>query len=164
MQKEFLVAIIAASSALAGVIISATIAILLSLFDKRHKKQVLLREKYEEMMLYFSTSLVWIQNINGSTTQKEVFALSQSTEARKALSLCLLYFPDLADAANNYILAQQGYYASVVTSFREELAFTAGAQAMVKNLQHKEVTDNLFNQKNIFENLIITSAPKYTNA
>lgn len=58
MQKEIIVAIIAASSALAGVTISAVIALCLSYFDKRHKKQVLLREKYEEMMSCFSASLV----------------------------------------------------------------------------------------------------------
>jgi hypothetical protein len=164
MQKEILVAIIAASSALAGVIISATIAMLLSFFDKKHKKQVLIREKYEEMMFHFSASLVWIQSLNGSTTQKEVFALSQSTDARKALSLCLLYFPALSSAANNYILAQQRYYASVVTSFREELAYTAGAQAMVKDKNYQAATDNLVNQKNILENLIVSSAPEYTRA
>jgi hypothetical protein len=165
MQKEILVAIIAASSALAGVIISATIALLLSIFDKKHKKQVLLREKYEEMMFHFSASLVWIQSLNGSTTQKEVLALSQSTDARKALSLCLLYFPTLSDAANNYIFSQQEYYASVVTSYRAEIPFTAGAQALVHNKDnHQVATDNLFNRKNIFENLIVTSAPRYTNA
>lgn len=165
MQKEIIVAIIAASSALAGVIISATIAMLLSFFDKKYKKQILLREKYEEMMFHFSASLVWIQNLNGSTTQKEVFALSQSTDARKALSLCLLYFPALSDAANKYILSQQEYYASVVTSYRTEIPFTAGAQAFVHNKEkHQIAIDNLFNRKNIFENLIVTSAPKYTRA
>ena len=119
MKQEILIVIIAASSALGSVIISQAFSLFQSFLGKRHEKQKLLRQKYEEMMFHFSASLEWIQHLNGSTTQAEFFALSQSTDARKALSICLLYFPDLVDTANNYILAQQSYYESTVTSFKQ---------------------------------------------
>ena len=165
MKQEILIPIIVASSALGGVIISQAFSLFRSFLDKRHEKQKMLRQKYEEMMFHFSASLEWIQYLNGSTTQSEVFALSQSTDARKALSMCLLYFPDLVDIANNYILAQQSYYKSIVTSFKQELGFTAGGQALVRNKEkHEAATNNLFSKKNAFENLIVSNTKKYIKA
>lgn len=164
MPKEILIAIIAASSALSGVMISAGISMLLSHIDRKHKKQVLLREKYEAMMTHFSASLVWIQSLNGSTSQKEVFALAQSVDARKSLSVALLYFPEFVTAANEYILAQQNYYASVVTSYNPNIPITAGGQAAVNSPNINEVTELLFAKKNAFENQMVASAPKYTKA
>lgn len=109
MNPTILTAIIAASSAIAGVLISQTITLLLSFFDKRHKKQILLRQKYEEMMFHLSDSLTWLQDLHCCKTRHELFAQAQSLPARKALSLCLLYFSDLADTANQYIFAQHEY-------------------------------------------------------
>ncbi|MFH0786816.1 MAG: hypothetical protein V2B13_04270, partial [Pseudomonadota bacterium] len=145
MKLEILIAIIAASSALCGVVISQVISLFQMFLSRRHEKQKLLRQKYEEMMFHFSASLEWIRYLNGSTTQSEVFALAQSTDARKALSLCLLYFPSLVQPANNYILAQQAYYTSVVTSFKMDIPVTAGGQALIHNKQqHEAVTNSLF--------------------
>jgi hypothetical protein len=165
MKQEILISIIAASSALGGVIISQVFSLLQSFYDKKHKKQTLLRQKYEEMMFHFSASLEWIVSLNGSTTQATVFALAQCPDARKALSLCLLYFSELVEPANSYVLAQQSYYTAIATSFKEDGSFTAGGQAVVKNKQKFDAaTKNLFNNKDIFENLIISNAKKYTKA
>ena len=165
MKQEILIAIIVASSTLCGVIISQAIALFQTFLNRRHEKQKLLREKYEQMMFHFSASLEWIQRLNGSTNRSEMFALSQSTDARKALSLCLLYFPSLVESANSYILAQQAYYASIVTSFKEEIPFGAGGQALAHDKQrHEAITSALFDRKNSFENLIVSTAERYTKA
>jgi len=165
MKQEILIAIIAASSALGGVIISQVFSLLQSFYDKKYKKQILLRQKYEEMMFHFSASLEWIQHLNGNTNQASVFALAQCPDARKSLSLCLLYFPEMVDSANNYVLAQQSYYTSVVTSFKEGISCTAGGQAIIHNKDNYEVAkNNLFRTKNIFENLMVSNATKYTKA
>lgn len=163
MKQEILIAIIAASSALGGVIISQIFSLLQSFYGKKYKKQILLRQKYEEMMFHFSVSLEWIVRLNGSTTQATVFALAQCPDARKALSLCLLYFPEMVEASNNYVLAQQSYYAFILKNFNEAIPVTAGGQAFAKP-EHKAPTDNLFAKKNHFENLIISNAKKYTKA
>ena len=160
-----LIAIIAASSALCGVIISQAISLTKTFLDRRYQKQILLRQKYEEMMFHFTISLEWLQYLNGSTTQEAVFALAQCPEARKALSLCLLYFPEMVDAANNYVLSQQKYYDVVASSFKPDIPFTAGGQAIVHSRdQYDAATKNLFNKKNAFENLIVSNAKKYTKA
>lgn len=165
MSQEIKIAIIAASSAILGAIISQATTLLISCIERKRQKNILLRQKYEEMMFHFSASLEWIRYLNGCTTQSEVFALAQSTDARKALSLCLLYFPILARPANDYILAQQVYYASIITSFKEDGSFTAGGQAILKNkVSHETAQKALFEKKENFENLIISNANEYTKA
>ena len=165
MKQEFVIAIIAASSALGGVIIAQVFSLLQLFLDKKHQKHKLLRQKYEEMMFYFSASLEWMARLNSCTTNTDIFALSQSSDARKALSICLLYFPDLVDDANNYVLAQQKYFESIVTSFKQDLGFTAGGQALVHNKEkHQVATNNLFNKKDAFENAIVSTSKKYIKA
>lgn len=166
MSLEIQIAIIAATAAIGGAVVSQIMTFLISLFDKKHQKNVLLRQKYEEMMFHFSASLEWIVHLSGSTSREAVQVLAQCPDARKALSLCLLYFrEDLADQANDYVLAQQTFYASVVESFKDGVEATAGAQAIVHNGEkHEAATKNLFNKKNIFENLIISKSEKYTKA
>ncbi len=119
MKQELLIAVIAASSALCGVIISQAISIVLSFFDKRHKKQILLRQKYEEMMFHFSDSFAWINELNSCKTRHQLFAQAQPLQARKALFLSLLDFPALVETANQYILAQNEYHGFVLYFFQE---------------------------------------------
>jgi hypothetical protein len=163
MKQEIFIAIIAASSALCGVIISQAISLTQIFLNRRYQKQILLRQKYEEMMFHFSDSLQWIQQVNMCRTQQEIFALAQCPETRKALSLCLLYFPDLSGPANDYLLAQLSYYEFIIKNFNENIPVTAGGQAFNKP-EYKTPTDNLFTKKNHFENLIISTAKKYTKA
>lgn len=163
MKPEILTAIIAASAALGGVIISQAISIFLTFLDKRHKRQILLRQKYEEMMIHFSDSLSWIQDLHCCRTRHELFAQAQSPPARKALSLCLLYFPDLSSTANQYVLAQQSYYSFVVDSFDEKLPINAGGQSLIHQ-QGKELADALFKSKIVMENKIVDKVHKYIKA
>ena len=165
MTDKIWIAIISASSALIGVIVSQIFSLLQKNLDRKHEKNKLLCQKYEEMMLYFSDSFVWIQELNRSTTQAEVFSLAQSTSARKSLSLCQLYFHNLVIPANDYILAQQTYFESVIIVFDEKENLTAGGQAFAKNkAKVKIATDNLFKKKNVFETLIFKSSKNYLKA
>jgi len=166
MSPDIQTATIAASSAILGALISQVTTIVVSWTERRRQKNILLRQKYEEMWLSFSASLEWLVRLNGSTNQESVFSLAQCPEARKALSLCLLYFREkLGDAANNYILAQQAYYQSLIKSYdKNDINGTAGGQFFQKDPKCKEITDNLFKNKNIFENLIISNANKFTLA
>ena len=130
MTEKILIAIVAASATLLGVVISQAITLLISYINRRHERNVLLRNKYEELMFHFSDSFGWVLQLNNSMTKEEIFSRSQSTDARKALSLCLLYFPDLVNNANKYIFAIQEYYKFVVTVFDSAIPHNAGAQAL----------------------------------
>jgi hypothetical protein len=166
MTPEIKIAIIASSSAILGAVISQTTTFLISWIERKRQKHILLRQKYEEVMLSFSASLRWLQELNGSTSQEAVFALAQNQEARKMASLCLLYFhEDLGDAAKNYLLSQVSYYQALVSVYDEHnSSCTAGGQFMRKDKKYKEVIDDMFGKKNCLESLLVENSKKYTIA
>jgi hypothetical protein len=160
MTQEINIAIIAASSAILGSVISQVTAFAISFFDKKHKKDVHLRQKYEEMMFFFSASLAWIPQVNSCTTPSQIASCAQSPDSRKALSLCLLYFPDLSESATGYVQAQEAYYISVADNYNKAVPASAGEQAF-SNPSHGKVVTSYFEKRNKFEKLIIDLSNSY---
>jgi len=154
--------LIGALIALCGVVVAQLVAMVQSRIDRNHKQSVHLQQKYEEMMFHFSASLVWIVDLNGSTNQEAVYSLAQCPEARKCLTLCLLYFREIAPYANDYILAQETYYNSVVLSYSENCVGTAGAQVILKCKDSNEIFNNFKEKKISLENQIISKSKNYT--
>lgn len=164
MNSTIDIALISAGAALCGVFISQISNLLFLLLNRKHQKNILLRDKYEEMMFHFTNSFNWLQQLNNCKTKDDIFSLAQSQDARKALTLCLLYFPNLVDSANTYILAQSLYYESVAKSFNGEISANAGGQAFMNNSNHQSILNNLFDAKNNFENLIVEYSKYYLKA
>ncbi len=154
--------LIGALIALCGVLVAQLVAMIQSRIDRNHKQRIHLQQKYEEMMFHFSASLVWIVDLHGSTNQEAVFSLAQCPEARKCLSLCLLYFREVAPFANDYILAQETYYNSVVSSYSKNCEGTAGAQVIVKCKDFNVIFNNLQEKRIALENQIISKSKIYT--
>lgn len=167
MSLGIKIAIIAASSAIRGAVISQATTFLISFLEKRHQKNILLRQKYEEMMMHFSDSLGWLSKVGSCTNEEDLRALVHNSESRKVLSLCQLYFlDDLADAANNYMAAQSSYFAEVFMAYdpNDQQNKTAGGQALAKSSKIKHEREKLYTAKDTLENLIIKNANKYTVA
>ena len=163
--KEIIVAIIAASSALCGVILSQAISITLSFFDKRHKKQIMLREKYEEMMFHVQDSLLYYNQVGASKTLDQLLQHTHSIPANRAMGLALLYFPNLVPILDTYLRNLVQYYDVVVSSYRPNIPASAGSQAMVHNKeQTEEITRNLFMSKNKLIEELRKNIKSYTKA
>jgi hypothetical protein len=154
--------IISAVSVLSGVAISQWAFAFHANREREHKRKVLLREKYEEMMFHFSASLEYLVYLNGSTSQEAVLSLAQCPDARKALNLCLLYFQDLTPVANDYVLALYSYYKCVITSYDKNDSCTAGGQALLKSPDYNDAIKNYYAKKDTFEHLIMSKVSKYT--
>lgn len=163
MSEEISPVIIGAVAALAGVLLSQVISISLSVFDKKHAKKVLLRQKYEEMMNEFQNSLLYVQDVHTCKTTDQLFQLSHSPQTGKAYSLALLYFPDLIEPLKQYSIAQVSFYNSVITIFNADIPVNAGGQA-IRNEGHQHVTQSLFDEKNNVMDALISNAKKYTKA
>jgi len=163
MPNDIKISLITAISLITGVVISQTITLLISFFDKRHKKHQLLRQKYEEMMFYFQDSLAYFQEVQNCKTRHQLFQLSMSPQTGKACGLALLYFPNLVTPLNNYALAQVAFFNSVITSFDENIPANAGGQAM-SHQGHKQIMNKLFETKNSVMDALIKNANKYTKA
>ncbi len=163
MNDKILIAIIAASATLIGVIASQIITLFNAYRSRKHERDVFIRNKYEELMFYFSSSINWVSQLNNSQSKEELFSQSQSADARKALSLSLLYFPDVVDEINEYIKTMQEYYSFTVTAFDESIPYNAGGQALVHK-EGKKLIDMLLQSKIRAENSIVNKAAKYTMA
>ena len=165
MNQQIATSIIAASAALSGVLISQAISLLLSFLDKRHKKHILLRQKYEEMMFLFQDSLTYYNQVATCRTLDQLLQLTHSVPAQKALGLALLYFPNLEQSLGNYVMSQVAYYDLICTVYNPEIPANAGAQARVHHNQElQKVETQLFNAKNKVMELLKTNVKKYTKA
>lgn len=153
--------IISALSVLSGVAISQWWVARHADVEREYKRKVLLREKYEEMMFHFSESLEYLVHLNGSRTEESVFSLAQCPSSRKALNLCLLYFPELVQVANEYVESLYSYYKCVITTYDKNDSNTAGGQANVKSPDYSTALKELQTKKDKFEHLIMENVSKY---
>ena len=165
MDTKILIAIITACAALSGVILSQAITLFISLLDKRHKKHILLRQKYEEMMFHFQDSLAYFPEVGNCKTREQLFSKSHSIPAQKAMGIALLYFPQIAPLIETYILNQIAYYNIIISSFNPDIPANAGGQAQVNCPDKiKKVTQDLFKSKNKIIESLQVNVKKYTKA
>lgn len=115
------------------------------------------------MMFEFQESLKYFQDVHTCKTLEQLYQLSSSPQTGKAYGLALLYFSNLVEPLKRYSLAQVSFYNSVITIFDKNIPANAGGQAMM-NKSHKEVIENLFNEKNLVMDALVSNAKKYTKA
>lgn len=163
MSIEITTAIIAGVSALAGVIISQAISITLSFLDKRHQKQILLRQKYEQLMFEFQDSLSYFLAVQGCKSIEEIQEHAYSHSAGRAVSLAHLYFPSLAPVMADYQMSLISYYGSVVSVFNPHVPATAGAQLQMAD-KDMEVIKSFHESKTKTLDILISNAGNYTKA
>lgn len=133
MDKELITAIIAATSALAGVALSQLIALLKAHLDRKHQRRILLRTKYEELANHLNDALVWSNILLSTKTIDELHAHSQPMSARRIYVLALLYFPLLKQQAIDYLQASVEFQSAVSDAFSPGIGASAGAQAVKSN-------------------------------
>ncbi|MCK4248674.1 MAG: hypothetical protein KAX15_02735 [Candidatus Omnitrophica bacterium] len=164
MKENVTIAMISTAAALAGVLISQAISLLLSFFDKRHQKQKLLRQKYEEMMFHFQDSLSYPNQVASCRTLDQLLLQTHSVPAQRAMGLALLYFPTLAPFLRVYIQTCIAYYLLITSVYDPEIPASAGAQARVHSSEFILVENNLFKAKDDTLKAIDSNAKKYTKA
>ena len=165
MDIQIKISMIAAGSALAGVIISQIFSLLISFLDKRHKKQILIRQKYEEMMFNFQDSLSYYSDIANCKTREQLYSKSHSIPAQRAMGIAMIYFPNIAPNIEVYLKYLVEYYNVIITSFDPNIPANAGGQARVNNKkQIEEIEHRLFLVKNDIIQTIEKNVRKYTKA
>lgn len=135
MDKDLLIGIIAASSALGGVIVSQAFSLLQSFFERRHQKRVLLRTKYEELARSLNEAIEWVSDTSSSKSIPELHARSVPKSARWVYSLSLLYFPKLKEQAAQLVSACADFQHVLIDNYTETESGSAGGQAARKSGQ-----------------------------
>ena len=129
MDPTLIVSIVAGVSALAGVALSQGIAKLQSCLDRKHKNDILLRMKYEELAGYLNEFLAWVMECLRAKSFDQLNTHAQPLAARKAYTLSLLYFPLLKNNAERYVEASVSFYQVLLEKFIPHEFLDAGAQA-----------------------------------
>ncbi|HFQ5066144.1 TPA: hypothetical protein ACGUVR_004757, partial [Vibrio vulnificus] len=102
MDKTILVAVVSAISAVIGVFISQVSVLLKEHLNKKHLKQILLREKYEELADCIQAAMVASNQVADNSSISELMKFGINEPLRKAMSLSLIYFPEFKDAVGAF--------------------------------------------------------------
>ena len=99
--------VIGAVLALSGVLFAQFVSMLQSWPDRRNKREILLRTKYEEMGRHFLASIEMPGRLLSCTTDEEIHAVTHQTGANQAALLALIYFPELRKPIQLYVESYQ---------------------------------------------------------
>lgn len=165
MDKTILVAVVSAVSALIGVVISQVSVLLKEHLNKRHLKQILLREKYEILTDCVLEAITWSNKAAECRSIVDLNKFAVNEPLRKAIALSLIYFPEFKNAVgefqNNYI----NFYNILVTSFRKDVNESAATQAVAHNRQEYLSSAKQFTlSRHEIDILIEKLASKYAKA
>ena len=98
---------IGALIALLGVLVAQLVSMLQARLERQHKREILLRTKYEEFGLHFLASTEKPARLLACTTEAEIDAATQQKEANQAQLLALIYFSELRGPVQRYIESYQ---------------------------------------------------------
>ena len=161
---KIMIAVISASSAIAGAVISQLVSIFRDILDKKHKRHILLREKYEELANLVTNSQEWFTSQLGAASLKELKS-RPPLEARRAMVLSHIYFPLLQSACQAYVNASALFQVTLINNHEFVEGVDAGTQAAHKNrAAFEKAADNLQKKRQELDELIIKYACKYTKA
>ena len=90
-------------AALGGVALAQGVAMLQSWLDRRNKREILLRTKYEELGLLVLDSMKLPEDLLKCSSHEETLTVVRQIDANKAHLLALVYFPLLREATGQYI-------------------------------------------------------------
>ena len=94
-------------AALGGVALAQAVAMLQSWLDRKNKREILLRTKYEELGQHFLASIEMPGRLLKCTTHEEIQGALHQTAASQAQLLALIYFPPLREPVRRYIVSYQ---------------------------------------------------------
>lgn len=120
MDTTVLVAIVSASSVLLGVAISQGVAMFQSWLDRRNKREILLRTKYEELGQHFLASIETPVRLMKCTTHEEIQDVISRSAASQAQLLALIYFPPLREPIQRYVASYQNLCLAVTTLYYQK--------------------------------------------
>lgn len=162
-DAKLLIALISAGSAIAGAVIAQFVSIFRDILDKRHKRDVLLREKYEELASMATSSQEWFGRQLNAMSLSEL--KTSPIDARKAMVLSHIYFPLLRDACQVYVNACARFQTMLVDNHEFVEGVDAGTQAAHKNrVEFERVAEHLHLCRQRLEEEIIRHAHRYTKA
>lgn len=129
-MSALVAAIISGAMALIGVFATRAFDLFSRWLDRDWERQKLLAAKYEELADCLSGVLPWFSTLGSATTLEDIASSPPPPEARRMITLCMLYFPELKDKAAEFSNLLVSYHHMHIDCFRPGFPATAGAQAV----------------------------------
>lgn len=127
-EPSIAVPIIAATSALCGVVVSGVFALILAGSARKYQRKILLREKYEELAKSLVDSLEDYLNLLASNNHHELLLHSRHAHAQKVDVLARLYFPELKQSASEYLISLVAFQNSLAANYDPKIKESVGVQ------------------------------------
>ena len=163
-ESKLLIAAISASSAIFGAVLSQIVTVVRDWLDKKHQRNVLLRNKYEELAGLVTDSQEWVCGLSTSSSLKDL-RNKPPINARKALILSYIYFPLLRKGSENYITECVNFQNVLIDNHEFKDGVDCGTQAVHKNENAvTKSSSNLRESRQDLDDLIIKYASKYAKA
>lgn len=164
-QTQILIALIAAGSAIFGALVTQLVTILQTHFDRRHKKNIFVRERYEQLANHVTNSMSWPVRAQNVKTLDELNSLTVPTDARQALTISSLYFSQLRQPCIDYLNSMVVFQQLLFDGFKYIPNVSAGAQAvMAHRAEFERAMGDIQLTRQILDNEIIRLATKFTKA
>lgn len=164
IEPNLVTALIAAVSAIAGSLISQFLTIYRDWLSKRHSRNVLLREKYEEMANYVVASQQWMTLVTNTKSLEELTSMPP-VDARKVVVLTSLYFPKLRESAQDFLNKCVEFKLVLVDNYEFVPGKTLGTQAAHKNKEaFMAAADKYYRSSRNLDDHIVKWARTYAKA
>jgi hypothetical protein len=164
VDSKILIAAISAGSAIAGAAITQIVGVFLAHFERRHKKKILLREKYEELALLIHESNSWLSEQMNAKSLSELRS-GYPEKARKATVLAHIYFPKLRDVCESYVNACAKFNIVLIDNHEFNPNHDVGTQAAHSNPEALEAAaQNARVCRQNIEDKVVRFASSYAKA
>ncbi|MDP1536055.1 MAG: hypothetical protein Q8L95_02590 [Burkholderiales bacterium] len=124
--------IIAVLAALAGVTLAQGVAMLQSWLDRKNKREILLRTKYEELGMLVLDSMKLPEDLLRCSSHEETLTVVRQRDANKAHLLALVYFPLLRESTGQYIESYAALALAAISLYDPEDKRMLGTQVYDK--------------------------------
>lgn len=162
MDEKLFLALVAALSAISGVLITQAFSIIRDLLTSKRESRALLREKYELLTEQVSASFLHRVKVS-SHTSDDFFTDYLNQPLERIFSLSLLYFPELVEPSREYNNAYHDYYLMLAENYLPDTHLSAAMQS-TSTASGDAVVDKLNKTHKSLYECIQKHAPKYAKA
>ena len=155
---------IGALIALLGVLVAQLVSMLQARLERQHKREILLRTKYEEFARHFLASIEMPGRLLTCTTDEEIHSVTQQTDANQAALLALIYFPEFREPMQRYVESYQALCLVASELYIERPQAKSVGLAVHGLSAYQAASQAHMAQRHNIANKIEGYAPKYTKS
>ena len=155
--------VIGALLALLGVLVSQLVAMLQARHERQHKREILLRTKYEELGAHFLDSMKLPHSLMTCASTEDILVCTLQEAGNQAHLLALIYFRELRPLTGQYIESYSALCLAATSLYNPQDKRRLGAQVFDKPEYIKARNAHLETRDHLQEQIEI-HAPSYAKS